>query len=426
MYQDIEAERCLISAMIDSESALIECCAALGHEDFTDKRHITLFDTLRTLYQKALRPTFLEICKEAQKAGPLSKEDREYLEQTICYHVSLANLSFWLENVKDKSNRRKLKMALMQIAEDLKNESIPTNELLNATQQRIMNITASTADVVDTGAELSAYAKQVIQDRIEHKGELQGIPTGIKKLDRFTAGWKPGDLVLLTAESGKGKTAFCQNFIAQGCFLHEVPTLYVNSEMSKKQVVMRFASLLSEVNANRIKFGEIEQHEKERIDKCLSFMELAPFYHYFSPDLSLNKVIRVIRKYFVQKDIKIVFIDYVGRMEKIDKNLHEWQVLEGICKTLKTIAQELNIVVIVLAQLNDDKTLQAAKRMRNEADIMIKILPMSKEDMEEAKGQHYKKDPNYWLYLDKNRDGQGEALIPVLFRKETLQVVDVV
>jgi replicative DNA helicase len=133
----------------------------------------------------------------------------------------------------------------------------------------------------------------------------------------------------------------------------------------------------------------------------------------------------MIRKYYVQKGIKFVVVDYVGRMNKLDKELKEWQVLENICKTLKTLAQELKISIMVLAQLNDDQKLQAAKRMENESDIFIKLLPMTPEDLTEAKTKGYKKDPNYWVLLSKNREGQGEVKIPVLFRKEILQVVDV-
>jgi len=418
MYADLESERCIISSMFESEEALIECCAVLEPEDFTEKRHMIIFDILSQLYQKAIKPTFLEVVKEGTKKRILSKEDRDYLQQTIGYHVSSAQLPYWMENVKDKSNRRKLRTTLIKMAEDLKNHDIKTEDLINTAQKEILNITSKSVEKVDTGKELADLARSIIKDKMSHKGKLEGISTGIKTLDRLTAGFKPGELILLTAESGHGKTAFAQNFILKGCFIQEVPTLYINSEMSKKQIVLRYSSMLSEINADRIKYGEIEPHEFKQIDGNLNILEYAPFYHYLSPDLSLNKVVRVIRKYFVQKGIKYVVLDYVGRMDKLDKDLKEWQVLENIVKTLKTLGQELQLAVVVLAQLNEDQKLQAAKRMRNEADIMLKIFPMSKEDQEKEEG-------NYWIFLDKNRDGQSEIMIPVLFRKEILRVVDV-
>jgi len=121
----------------------------------------------------------------------------------------------------------------------------------------------------------------------------------------------------------------------------------------------------------------------------------------------------------------LVILDYVGRMDRVNKDAKEWEELHQICKTLKTIAQELDVAVIVLAQLNDDGALQAAKRMRNEADILIKLIPMSNDEAVEALSKGYKVAADYWVYLDKNRDGQGEVFIPVKFEKNKLQVIDV-
>jgi replicative DNA helicase len=232
-------------------------------------------------------------------------------------------------------------------------------------------------------------------------------------------------LILLTAESGKGKTAFAQNFIAAGCFIRENPTLYINSEMSKQQVILRFASMDSDTDSEKVKFGEITEEEKQKIFDNMEVINQAPFYHYGCPSLNITKVVSMIRKLHVQKGIRLVILDYIGRMDRVNKDSKEWEELHQICKTLKTIAQELGIAVIIIAQLNDDGNLQAAKRMRNEADILIKLLPMSNDEAVEALSKGYKVAADYWVYLDKNRDGQGEVFIPVKFEKSKLQVVDV-
>jgi len=83
------------------------------------------------------------------------------------------------------------------------------------------------------------------------------------------------------------------------------------------------------------------------------------------------------------------------------------------------------LAVIVLAQLTEDGALQAAKRMRNEADILIKLLPMTEDEKVESLSQGFKVHPDYFVFLDKNRDGQGEISIPVRFDKAKMQVIDV-
>lgn len=425
-YHDIESERCIISAMLTCEESLIETCATMQTDDFYEPRHHAMFDILSGLFVKAIKPTYLEMLKEGVKQGTLSTiEDREYAKQTIGYHVSTTSLPYWFKNVKDKTKLRRLRTTMKKLAEEMKEPVIDVDKLIQDAGRDIAELMTSNAEQIDTGEELTKIGKEAIEERMSHKGKFQGISTGIGKLNRLTGGWKPGDLILLTAESGKGKTAFAQNFIANGCFIHEYPTLYINSEMSKLQIILRFASMVSNTEADKIKFGEITEEEKQKIFDNMDIINLAPFYHYGCPSLNINKVMSMIRKLHVQKRIKLVVLDYVGRMDRVNKDFKEWEELHQICKTLKTIAQELGIAVIVLAQLNDDGALQAAKRMRNEADILIKLLAMTNDEMVEALSKGYRVKADYWVYLDKNRDGQGEVMIPVRFQKDKMQVIDV-
>ena len=424
-YYDTESERSIIAAMLASEESMIETCSTMQTDDFYEPRHIAMFDILSGLYTKAIKPTFLAMLKEGVKQGTFSTvEDREYAKQTIGFHVSTVSLPYWFKNVKDKARLRSLRSMMLKLSEELKQPALDVDKIIQDASRDLAELITSNAETIDTGTDLVKLGKAEIEDRIAHKGELHGIDTGIQKLNRLTNGWKDGDLILLTAESGKGKTAFAQNFIASGCFKDEAGALYANSEMSKKQVIMRFASMVSNIDADRIKYGEISEEEKQSIFDNMDIIDKAPFYHYPCPALNLNKLVSMIRKLKVQKGIKLVVLDYIGRMDT-SKDTKEWEALSQICKTLKTIAQELEIAIIVLAQLTEEGALQAAKRMRNEADILIKLLPMTNDEEIEALSKGYAVSPDYFVFLDKNRDGQGEVKIPVKFDKSKMRVIDV-
>lgn len=426
IYYDTESERCIIAAMLSADESVIEVCSTMQTDDFYEPRHRVMYSILSELYGKAIKPTYLEMIKQGFKEGNLfTNEDREYANQTQGFHVSTVNLPFWCKNVKDKFKLRKLRRILMRILEEMKDPLIDVDKWVQDASRDIVELTTETTEKIDTGSDLTKKAVEVMEERMAHRGEINGISTGIGKLNRLTGGWKDGDLILLTAASGVGKTAFAQNFIATACFVRESPTLYINSEMSEEQVSIRFASMVSSVVADKIKFGEITEVEKQKIICNLELIKAAPFYHYPSPALNISKVVSMIRKLHVQKGIKLVVLDYIGRMDRIDKGAKEWEELYQICKTLKTIAQELKIAVIVLAQLNEDGGLQAAKRMRNEADIMLKIQPMTNDEVNEALSKGYKVNPDYWIYVDKNREGRNEVLIPVRFDKSRMQVIDV-
>jgi len=425
-YYDIESERCIIAAMLASEESMIETCATMQTNDFYEPRHQAMYDILNGLFIKAIKPTYLEMLKEGVKQGILSSvDDREYAKQTIGFHVSTVSLPYWFKNVKDKARLRSLRMTLKKLAEEIKEPIIDVDKLIQNAGRDIAELITSNTEQVDTGKDLVRIGRETIEYRMSHKGELLGISTGIGKLNRLTGGWKGGDFAIVAAESGKGKTAFAQNFIKSGCFIHEAGTLYANSEMSKQQVILRFASMLSGVEADLVKFGEITELQKLSIFSHMEIIEKAPFYHYPCPSLNIAKLVSMIRKLHVQKGIKMAFVDYIGRMDRTDKDATEWQEFFLICKTLKTIAAELGIAIIVLAQLNEDGSLQVAKKMRNECDILIKLLPMSEDEKVEALSKGYRIPPDYWVYLDKNRDGQGEVMIPVKFDKPKMQVLDV-
>lgn len=422
--QDIESERQVISAILDDENSLIEALTTLAEEDFFHPIHRAAFQISKSLFTRSIKPSYLEVLKEGVKDGNLSaKENRDYLNQIIGCHVSTTSLPYWIKNIKDQAKLRKLKRLATNVLGEIESVS-DVDKLVAEFERKVMDLRTADCEKGDTGKDLADLGRKLFQENKGKKGQLLGIPTGIGKLNRLTGGWKDGDLVLLAGETGKGKTAWAQNFIAHGCFIHSAATLYINSEMSKKQVITRFASIISNVHNERIKYGEQTPKEDQALESAMCMVEVAPFYHYFMPSLDINKAVAVIRKESIQHNIKFVVVDYVGRMEKQADDLKEWQILENIVKTLKTVAQELQIAVMVLAQLNDDQRLQGAKRMENEADVFVKIGPMTSDELQAITGK-YRITPNYKATVKKNRDGESGVAIPVLFRKETLEIVDV-
>jgi len=202
--------------------------------------------------------------------------------------------------------------------------------------------------------------------------------------------------------------------------------LYLNTEMSRNQIALRWGSILSGIEHERVRSGELNESELSRIFNAYSLLRESGFYSYPCPNLTPEKTISIARKFKAQKNIAMLIIDYVGRMDKYDPKLQEWQMLEQIVKTQKILAQNLKIVVMCLVQLNPDGSLQGAKRMKNECDLMLKLSPISKEELEENEElKKYDTMPNYMIYIDKNRDGQSGIHIPILFDLQRQTMRDV-
>jgi replicative DNA helicase len=297
---------------------------------------------------------------------------------------------------------------------------------------------------IETGEDIATLGKKIVKENVEKWRKLQddakflgqvpleGVTTGIKKLDLLTLGYKPGDLIILGAQTGHGKTAFALQTSMSVSVEAKQPMLYINTEMRREQIAYRWGSIISQLPMQQIRTGSLSNEQLHHVLNSFSILG-KEFLTSYMPNLTPNKLQSLARKAKLQYNIQFLILDYVGRMEKRDPKYQEWQVLEDIVKSCKILAQNLEIAVMVLVQLNEDGTLQGAKRMKNECDVMLKLIPIcenlnDEEELREAQGKYERKtksqyEPfNYKLWIDKSRDSKAGLSIPLVFDMERQQI----
>jgi len=436
---DLESERRVLSSMLHSEEACIEACNALLADDFYLPQHATIFELIRSLYEREVRPTYVELIKEAHNLGMLTNtrdvEDIKYIAE---HYIFDGNIKFWIQKVRDRSRLRKYEGFLRRSYQVLKEElDLDVEQILMTAEEELTNLTAlEIDDRVDDPSDLANLGYDEVERRFlrykdikeKHHGiiPLDGLPTGFYNLNKVTLGYKPGDLIILGAQTGHGKTSFALHTANAIAVKNRKNILYLNTEMSRQQIALRWGSILSGIEHERVRSGEINESELSKILRGYSELRESGFYSYPCPNLTPEKTISIARKFKAQKQIDMMIIDYIGRMDKQDPRLQEWQVLEQIVKTQKMLAQNLQIVVMCLVQLNPDGTLQGAKRMKNECDLMLKLSPISKEEMDDSEElKKFDIIPNYAIFVDKNRDGQSGIRIPIYFDLQRQSMKDV-
>ena len=436
---DLESERRVLSSMLHSEEACIEACNSLLSSDFYSPQHATVFELTSSLYEREIRPTYVELIKEAHNLGMLtSARDIDDLRYIAEHYIYDGNIKFWMQKVRDRSRLRKFEGFLRRSYQLLNEETDQdVEQILMSAEEELTNLTAlEIDDHVDNPEELAKLGYEEVERRFlrykdikeRHHGviPLDGLPTGFYNLNKVTLGYKPGDLIILGAQTGHGKTSFALHTANAIAVRARNNILYLNTEMSRPQIALRWGSILSGIEHERVRSGEINETELSQILKGYADLGESGFYSYPCPNLTPEKTISIARKFKSQKHIDMMIIDYIGRMDKQDPRLQEWQVLEQIVKTQKMLAQNLQIVVMCLVQLNPDGTLQGAKRMKNECDLMLKLSPITKEEQEE--NEEMKKFdimPNYAIFVDKNRDGQSGIRIPIYFDLQRQTMKDV-
>ncbi len=425
---DLESERRVLSSMLHNEDACIEAHNALISTDFYSPRNATIFALACSLYEREIHPTYVEIIKEGHGLGLLTHpRELEELKYIAEHYIDDENIKYWIKRVKDKARLRKFEAFLKENYQRL--AEMPdqdVEQMLMAAEEQLTNLTAlEIDDHVDSPAEMAALGYDEVERRFLrfkeirelYKGviPLDGLSTGFENLNHITLGYKAGDLIILGAQTGHGKTAFALHTARTIAVDHGKNILYLNTEMSRQQIALRWGSILSGIEHDRIRTGDINESELSLILNGYSRLRESGFYSYTCPNLTPEKTISIARKFKAQKNIEMMVVDYVGRMEKVDPRLSEWQILEQIVKTQKMLAQNLKIAVMCLVQLNPDGTLQGAKRMKNECDLMLKLAPIPREDREENEEIARYPDANYYLIIEKNRDGRSGVSIPIVF-----------
>ncbi len=434
---DAESERRVLSAMLHSEEACIEAYNSLKESDFYTPLHGTIYELATSLFEREIRPTYVELLKEGHRLGIFTNtRDTDSLKYIAEHYIEDENVKFWIKNVREKARLRKFEGFIRKQSQIIheKRES-DLEEMLMKAEEELTNITAlEIDDHIDSPGDMATLGFDEAEKRYmrfqENNGVivLDGLNTGFASLNVKTLGYKAGDLVILGAQTGHGKTSFALHTAKAIAIDEHKNVLYLNTEMSRVQIALRWGSILSGIEHERIRAGNIADVELSRLAHAYSRLRDSGFYSYPCPNLTPEKTVSIARKFKAQKNIDMMIIDYVGRMDKMDPRLSEWQILEQIVKTQKILAQNLQIAVMCLVQLNPDGSLQGAKRMKNECDLLLKMGPIPKEDYEDdAKMLNlYQQTPNYYITIDKNRDGQSGIQLPIVFDLQKQSLRDVI
>lgn len=444
---DNEAEDRTISAMLHSETAVIDCLTTIRETDFYKPLNREMYGIIKALYSRGIVPTYVEVIKEGMSLGLLrTSQDAEEVQYIAEKHINDRNAGYWAERVVAASKGRQAQQLLMEFTERIAKPRVNITQLIRDAGADWNTLAMDTQhETIETAADVAKLGEQLVtencakwrnlQEEMRVFGEtpLEGVSTGIEKLNELTLGYKPGDLVILGAQTGHGKTAMALNTALACCVDGNRPLLYINTEMSRKQIAYRWAAILSEIPLQRIRTGNLRDAEIEAVTAALRSFSQANFYTAYIPNLTPEKLQALARKAKLQHDIELVIIDYVGRLDTSDPRDPEWLVLYNIVKSQKMMAQNLDIACMVLVQLNADGSLQGAKRMKNECDLMLKLLPLCEDLLDEEqrskaqekieKKYNARYEPfTYFLWVDKSRDSEAGISIPLVFDKSTQQI----
>lgn len=225
------------------------------------------------------------------------------------------------------------------------------------------------------------------------KRKKKSINVGWPMFQRITGGFGAEELIIVSARSGDGKSAFSLNVAADVGVFQRIPTLYINSELSDEQMQMRYMSYAAHVDSKKIREGDYYDEKSETKLNAKVEQELVKQQARFCegelrfrriPDLQISNIERAIYTDHQKRGTRLVIVDYLGRMD-ITKTagvaeLQEWQIMRLAATRLKTLAQKYHLCIIMVCQLTDGGTLQGARAIKNECDMWMSINRLKNSD----------------------------------------------
>ncbi len=353
--QAIDLEEAVLGAMMLEQNALTNVVDILKSEVFYKESHQKIFSAVHDLFSESEPVDILTVTQKLKQKGMLEEVGGAYYISQLTNRVaSAANVEFHARIVIQKFLQRELIRISDGIIRDSYEDSTDVFDILDKAEKELFAISETNLrrNYSDMPSLVKDAIKQIENSR-DQEGHISGIPSGFSAVDRVTAGWQKSDLIILAARPGMGKTAFVLSMARNMAVEFKKAVAVFSLEMAGVQLVMRLIASETELPADKLKRGQLEQYEWEQLNAKLGNLTDAPLFIDDTPALSIFELRAKCRRLKAQHDIQLVIIDYLQLMSGgSDKGGNREQEISNISRSMKGLAKELNIPIIALSQLS--------------------------------------------------------------------------
>lgn len=361
--QNIEAEQSVLGAMLIDKDAIGKVTEILTADDFYRESHKIIFNAMLDIYNKNESVDLITVIDALRRSNKLSDIGGvAYVTSIADMVLTAANVKYHADIVAEKSVLRQLIRAATDIAVMGYESSDDVGTLVDKAEQMILNISNRKKSFVFTPInEVLMESVQQIEKLASNKGELTGIPTGFSDLDKLTNGLHRSDFIILAARPSMGKTAFALNVVQNVAIRAQKSVAFFSLEMSKEQLVNRMLCAEANIDAQRMRTGEMRDEDWNNIWQACNILSKAKIYIDDTAGISVMDMRSRARRLKAEHGLDLVVIDYLQLMQG-SKNNDRQQEVSDISRSLKALARELGVPVIALSQLSRSVESRQIKR----------------------------------------------------------------
>ena len=350
-----EVEESVIGAMMVDSDCVYPAMEALTEKSFYDPKLRLVFRAIANLFRARSAVDITTVAERLREDGVLEEVGGPAKLASLTSGVgSAANVEYYIKILQQKTIQRDLIEAGYGILKKAFDETYDVDKLINESQAAVYD--AVQGNMRSAYVELGNALNRAL-DRIQRSQQstgLTGVPSGFPSLDAITMGWQEGNLIVIGARPGHGKTAIALNMARSAAIDHGIPTAFFTLEMTDVELADRLIGTETGLISNKRK-GRVKMKDEDwaHLEEALVRASKAPLYIDETPGLTITEFTSKIKRMKVERGIRIAFVDYLQLMHASGhESQYRAQEIGEISRQLKETAKELRIPIIALAQLN--------------------------------------------------------------------------
>jgi replicative DNA helicase len=425
---NLEAERSVLGAILVHNDAFNTAAQVIDGRDFYRDAHRRIFDRMITLNERSEAIDFITLKEELSRGGELDHVGGPaYIASLVDGVPRATNVEYYAKIVKEKATLRNLIYAANKILTNAYEADQESDLILDEAESSIF---AVADDRMKAGfvamRDLVNDSFPKIEQLFEHKRLITGVPTGFVDLDEMTRGFQPGDLVIVAARPSMGKTSLVLNIAQHVAVQPGLSVGFFSLEMSKESLFIRLLTSEAQIDSHRLMSGHIGERDYGRISQALETLSGMRLFIDDTANLGVLEMRAKSRRLQAEHGLNLIVVDYIQLMSARGRSENRTLELASISRSLKGLAKELNVPIVVLSQLSRAPEARSDHRpqlsdlresgaLEQDADVVVLIY----------RDDAYNRDPNNpdagtaELILAKQRNGPTGVVRLAFLREQT-------
>ena len=350
---NLEAEQSILGSMLLSEKCVFEAMESLHEDDFYQQQHRSIFGAMDELVREGVSVDMVTVSQKLEQAGKMPMGGMEYLSNLTMAVPSVANIRHYIHIVKERASLRKLIDVCMKISDDCYRGEQDARVIANTAATAILSLALQ--DDKSTMQHLSTALQQsyvIISEAMKNKDGLMGLPAGFPLMDKMLSGLQGGQLIVVAGRPGMGKTSFAMNMVEHIGLTQKAVCLVFSLEMAADQLATRMLWSQARVDSQDARTGKIGAAEINKFAEAIKELSGTEIYIDDSASITPTEMLAKAQSLKKSKGLGLIAIDYLQLMQGSGRVESRQQEVAQITRSLKIMAKDLNVPILLLSQLS--------------------------------------------------------------------------